>query len=44
MILELWLEWFQDELPLAVIPEHKDYLIAKFEDSVMDYACMLLKI
>lgn len=37
--LELWQEWFQDELPLAVIPEQKEYLLEKFELAVKDYAC-----
>eukprot|EP00111_Clytia_hemisphaerica_P004917 TCONS_00014140-protein len=35
---ELWLEWFQDELPLAVIPELKEYLLTRFELAVKDYA------
>lgn len=35
---ELWLEWFQDELPLAVIPEQKEYIVSKFELAVKDYA------
>ncbi|XP_057295311.1 squamous cell carcinoma antigen recognized by T-cells 3-like isoform X2 [Hydractinia symbiolongicarpus] len=35
---ELWMDWFQDELPLAVIPEQKQFIVSKFELAVKDYA------
>lgn len=33
------MDWFQDELPLAVIPEQKEFIVSKFELAVKDYAC-----
>ncbi|XP_028400531.1 squamous cell carcinoma antigen recognized by T-cells 3-like isoform X2 [Dendronephthya gigantea] len=34
---ELWLEWIQDELPLACITEQKKYIRELFEKAVKDY-------
>eukprot|EP00794_Sanderia_malayensis_P014299 gene14299-15787_t len=34
---ELWIEWFTDELPLAVVPDHKEYILSLFEKAIKDY-------
>ena len=38
-ILDLWLEWIQDEIPLACIPEQKKNIVSLFERAVQDYQC-----
>ena len=37
--IEIWLEWIQDEMPLACITEHKTYVRDLFEKAVGDYQC-----
>ncbi|XP_065663272.1 squamous cell carcinoma antigen recognized by T-cells 3 isoform X3 [Hydra vulgaris] len=38
----MWLEWFSDELPLAILQEHKEYLLEKFDLAVKDYTSVKL--
>ena len=38
-ILELWLEWLKDEMPLECIPEQREKLISLFDRAVKDYQC-----
>lgn len=38
-ILELWLEWLQDELPLVSVPEASMELRQVFERATEDYLC-----
>ncbi|CAB3983959.1 Squamous cell carcinoma antigen recognized by T-cells 3, partial [Paramuricea clavata] len=39
---ELWLEWIQDEMPLACITEQKAYIRDLFEKAVKDYQSVKL--
>ena len=39
VFIEIWLEWIQDEMPLACITEHKAYIRDLFEKAVNDYQC-----
>ena len=40
VVLELWLEWIQDEMPLVSIPEASMELRQLFDRATEDYLCM----
>ena len=40
VLVDLWLEWIEDEMPLACITEQKTYIHDLFEKAVKDYQCM----
>ncbi len=41
IIIGLWLEWIQDELPLASVPNGLQEIQSLFDQAVEDYMCKL---
>ena len=42
LILELWLEWLRDEIPLATDEKERKHVYDLFERAVKDYLCKFI--